>query len=410
MKKKILLFSPPFSGHLHPVLGLGIYLKNTYEIAVVSTSSAMKSIEASGLRGICLLQGKDEFIEEIANPKVQVKNNPVLLYSQLKRNVSLLHTMRKETEELYQTEKPDIVITDGVLPVPGILAESMNIPWFSILASPCVFESVSGVNAYMGGVKPDSSLKGRVRDHVHKIMIKSFKKFMFFLFRKDFRKLGLENVYRKDGSEAVYSPRKVFAMAMPELEFKRKTADTLLLTGPILYTPPVNSEPPHFIQGKKHILVTIGTHLWFEKERLRKDVQECALHLNDYIFHFSFGDKNGSIRDIQENFHVYSFVSYEDHLCRYDLVIHHCGAGIMYECVRNGIPSVAYPLDYDQFDNAARLEAAGACTVLKNPKKMKDAVLLTLENENIRRTCRILQEKFKDCNAVGMIEKILSEV
>ncbi|HNM02967.1 MAG TPA: glycosyltransferase [Leptospiraceae bacterium] len=410
MKKKILLFSPPFSGHLHPVLGLGIYLKNTYEIAVVSTSSAMKSIEASGLRGICLLQGKDSFIDEIANPKVQVKNNPVLLYSQLKRNVSLLHTMRKETEELYQTEKPDIVITDGVLPVPGILAESMGIPWFSILASPCVFESVSGVNAYMGGVKPDSTLKGRIRDSIHRIMIKSFKKFMFFLFSDDLRKLGLENVYRKDGSEAVYSHRKVFAMAMSELEFERKTADTLMLTGPILYTPPVNSESPLFNRGKKHILITIGTHLWFEKDRLKEQIRECSLDLNDFIFHFSYGDKNGTVREIQENFHVYSFVSYEEHLFKYDLVLHHCGAGIMYECIRNGIPSIAYPLDYDQFDNAARLETAGACTVLKNIRKLREAVLNAAENENMKKNCVMLQEKFRNYNAPETIENILSEI
>lgn len=233
---------------------------------------------------------------------------------------------------------------------------------------------------------------------------------MFFLFSDDLRKLGLENVYRKDGSEAVYSHRKVFAMAMSELEFERKTADTLMLTGPILYTPPVNSESPLFNRGKKHILITIGTHLWFEKDRLKEQIRECSLDLNDFIFHFSYGDKNGTVREIQENFHVYSFVSYEEHLFKYDLVLHHCGAGIMYECIRNGIPSIAYPLDYDQFDNAARLETAGACTVLKNIRKLREAVLNAAENENMKKNCVMLQEKFRNYNAPETIENILSEI
>ncbi len=410
MKKKVLLFSPPFSGHLHPVLGLGQHLQKNFELSIVSTSSAMKSIETSGLKGICLLQGKDSFIDEIANPEVQVKNNPFLLYSQLKRNISLLHTMKKETENLYKKERPDIVITDGVLPVPGILAESLNIPWFSILASPCVFESFSGVNAYMGGVKPDNTLKGKLRDYIHRIMIKSFKKSMFFLFRNEIRKLGLKNVYREDGSEAVYSHRKVFAMAIPELEFERKTAPALTLTGPILYTPPFNSEPPLFETGKKHILITIGTHLWFEKDILKEEIRKTALQLNDFVFHFSYGDKNGKIREIQKNFHAYSFVSYEDHLSKYDLVLHHCGAGIMYECLRNAIPSIAYPLDYDQFDNAARLESAGACTVIKNTKKLREVILNSFENENIKKSCLYLQGVLKKYSAVQTIEKILSEI
>ena len=32
----------------------------------------------------------------------------------------------------------------------------------------------------------------------------------------------------------------------------------------------------------------------------------------------------------------------------------------MYHALRAGVPSLVFPLDYDQFDHAARLQAAGA--------------------------------------------------
>jgi len=39
-----------------------------------------------------------------------------------------------------------------------------------------------------------------------------------------------------------------------------------------------------------------------------------------------------------------------------DVVIHHGGAGIMWHCIQKGIPALVYPVDYDQFDHAARIE------------------------------------------------------
>lgn len=60
------------------------------------------------------------------------------------------------------------------------------------------------------------------------------------------------------------------------------------------------------------------------------------------------------------------YVDYAQHLHRYALVIHHGGAGILYACLAAGLPAIVYPLDYDQFDHAARLQVAGAAWWLRD--------------------------------------------
>ena len=58
-------------------------------------------------------------------------------------------------------------------------------------------------------------------------------------------------------------------------------------------------------------------------------------------------------------------------LRRYDLVVHHGGAGVMYHCLAAGIPDVVYPMDYGQFDHAARLEHARAALWLRNLRDLE---------------------------------------
>lgn len=404
---RILLFSPPFSGHLNPILGIGVYLQRFYEVIVVSTESAKDTVESTGLKSISLLKGRDGLIEEIPNPKVQVKNNPFLLYSQFKKNIGLLGDMQKEIIELYDNYKPELIISDFTLFLPGLLANQRNIPWLTTLPSPCVYESNSGVNAYFGGVKQMDGVLGELRDWIHRKITRTFKRGIFSLFKKEFAQLGITSPYHKDGSEVIYSPIKVFALGMKEIEFKRNCRSNFQLVGPVLFTPPTCQQEPIFEEGKKHILITIGTHLWFYKEKMIHQILQTSIELRDIIFHFSYGDKNGNNREINDNFHKYSFVSYDTYMEKYSLVVHHCGTGIMYECIRHGIPSITYPIDYDQFDNSARLEVAGACLRLKELKNLTLCILEILNNAEISKKCLYLKEKYKDYHSLEEIYKYI---
>ncbi|WFN56415.1 hypothetical protein O1Q98_03690 [Dickeya lacustris] len=59
------------------------------------------------------------------------------------------------------------------------------------------------------------------------------------------------------------------------------------------------------------------------------------------------------------NVYRIAWVDYSRWLSGHDVVIHHGGAGIMWHCLPQEIPALGYPVDYDQFDHAARLEYSG---------------------------------------------------
>jgi UDP:flavonoid glycosyltransferase YjiC (YdhE family) len=63
-------------------------------------------------------------------------------------------------------------------------------------------------------------------------------------------------------------------------------------------------------------------------------------------------------------------------------VVHHGGAGVMWECLRAGVPQLVLPQDYDQFDHAARLEAAGVGVRLRAAREVGHALETCLASDN----------------------------
>ena len=104
--------------------------------------------------------------------------------------------------------------------------------------------------------------------------------------------------------------------------------------------------------------MSIGTHLRHFKDRVATATQTAARALPQIEFHFTDGRVDASHHTREDNFQRLGFVHY-DLIPRYDLVVHHAGTGVMSETIAAGVPAIALPLDYDQFDYAARLSAAG---------------------------------------------------
>ncbi len=63
---------------------------------------------------------------------------------------------------------------------------------------------------------PDS-----LRDRIGRGVIRTFKWTVGFLFRKPFRRWGIESVYREDGGEVAYSPQWIMGRGIPDFEFDR---------------------------------------------------------------------------------------------------------------------------------------------------------------------------------------------
>lgn len=416
---KIVFFSPSFSGHLHPAMGIAHQLKNIqpeYNIRFVSTSKVYEKIKESGFQVDKLLEGEDETIDRIVNPPKQVTNNPFLLYKQLKINLSLMKRMVNESKQILLNFKPDLVIVDFTLPPIGHLAESLGIPWWTIHASPFVLEGFSGPYPYMNGRKPPKK-NARIitrffysfRDHWDLFKTKLFKKFLFFIFKKNFALLGLSSPYREDGSEVAYSNRKILGLSILELEFPRKYPLCLEWIGPVIYTPTslMNTTEPDFSNKSKYILVTMGTHLLFIKDKIYKIIEQLSELMPNYIFHFTYGDESKEPEESRfpkkENIFRFSYINYDLFLKNYSLVIHHGGAGIIFQCIYNSIPSLVYPVDYDQFDWAARLKFYELSEVIynwdeNNLAPIRDLIDRCINDSNLKNKNLQFQDFLKSYN------------
>jgi len=394
VRKRIDFLAPPFSGHLHPMLAMARSLGTQYDVRVVSSLSAQAAIKTAGLHGVVLNGIDDQQLLSIVNPPYAVGSNPIKLHRQFKQVLRLLQCVYDELEILYRHDKPDLFIIDFTLPVGGTLASKMGITWWTSLPSPCILESSEGPPAYLGGLKEAANPYQSVRNAIARKLVRVFKTLVFGFYRKEINTVGLNNVYRADGSEAIYSQDKILCLVLQQLEFHKNWPACAEFLGPMLYTPPVKCQEPEFLEGRIHVLITLGTHLHWRKDAVAEEVLTLAKKLPELVFHFSDGNtvslKHGDSK--AENFKRFNYINYDKHLHRYDYVIHHGGAGIMYQCLRSAIPAIVYPIDYDQFDHAARLSETGVAIWIRQLSHVEQALLQLINANSIKDKCEQFEE------------------
>jgi UDP:flavonoid glycosyltransferase YjiC (YdhE family) len=190
------------------------------------------------------------------------------------------------------------------------------------------------------------------------------------IFARQLREMHTQ-IYRADGTEAAYSPRAVLGLGMRELEFDRDWPAALELIGPVTETPEPYPVLPRLPRGPL-VLVTLGTHLHWAKRELLRQLRPLAAAFAGRQFVVSLGQPpgpagspgmsyKGSAPCHEEgNITVFDYLPYDALMPAFEAVIHHGGAGITYSAIRAGKPSLVWPQDYDQFDYAARVTAAGA--------------------------------------------------
>lgn len=349
--------TPPFAGHLYPALDLARRLRErgVTNIRMVTTAGGEKPIAAAGFPFVEILRGHDQAVWSIANTRIQVGSRPWQLWQQVKRNLALMDDLQQQLRQLWQLDPPDLVMVDFVIPVAGLTAQSLGIPWWTAIASPCVLETNDGTPAYMGGWMPREGLLGTIRDWLGRKIVRTFKKTSAWVFRRQLKPLTITRLYRADGSEVVYSPDRILAFGMREFEFERTWPKACQFIGPAIVAPAMAGPELKWEAGKKTVLVTLGTHLPWAKERAIGLLQTVARQMPETIFHFSRGQMGSTDAEFRDNLHLYGFVPYNDVMSRYDAAIIHGGTGILYTCIEHGVPMLVWPHDYDQFDHAARI-------------------------------------------------------
>jgi len=393
-RPRIDLLCPPFSGHLHPMLAIGRALARDYDVRVISTEAAQARIRAAGLMGVTTLAGSDPALHAIASPGYALGSKPLRLRATFAKALPWFDAIKGELHALYRDDRPHLVIIDFTLLTAGAVVEALGIPWWTSLPSPCVLETDDGPPAYLGGWMPRAGLLGRVRDGFGRACVHGFKRVIGRCYRNAIQRTGLPGVYRDDGGEAIYSKACILVLGMQALEFATRWPKAACLVGPMLYTPPTASPEPLFIAGKRHVLVTFGTLLDWAKDEAALAVRQVARALPGIEFHFSDGQSGADTVQREGNFTRLPFVDYERFIDRYDVIVHHGGSGIVYYALRAGKPAVVCPLDYDQFDNAARLVHAGVARRIKRVQDLSPALVETLADQDMAARCAQFAQAF----------------
>ncbi|MCC9598964.1 hypothetical protein LOC67_00220 [Stieleria sp. JC731] len=354
---RIDFLAPPFAGHLYPLLQLakGLADRGFDSIRFFSTPEAESAIKASGFSLCPLVSDRSHIVFEIANTDQPIGSNPLRLHGQFKLNLSLMSQLRSELQEAWSHERPDLVVADFTVPVAGLLARQIGIRWWTSLPTVCVLDTPDGTPAYLGGWAPPKSFVGQFRDTFGRQLVRGFKRGVYRAYRGDLKQLGLDAIYRQDGYEAIYSEERILGLGIREFEFPCRWPASLDFIGPLTASPTRNHQSPCFVEGKRHVLVSLGTHLRWAKERARKIMRQLAKHRRDLVVHFTHGDYELDEVASEGNFFSYPYIPYQAWIDRYDAVIHHGGTGVTYACIRAGIPVLVWPQDYDQFDHAARI-------------------------------------------------------
>jgi UDP:flavonoid glycosyltransferase YjiC (YdhE family) len=391
MSGHVALVAPPFAGHLHPMLGIGVELaRRGIPVRVVSTGAARAEIEAAGLTAVALETADDRVIDGIADPADRIGANPVLLHRQFRSTLGVLATISAELDRRFRDDPPAIVVADFTLPVAGIAARRHGARWFTAIPSPAAIGSVDGTPAYFGGWSPPRRAPGRARDAAARAAARAFKRGVFAMNAAPLRALGFSGAFRADGTEQVYSPDTVLGLALAELELPRTWPPTMRFVGAVRYTPPGRpgawgaaasarfggDEAPvtdAAAPRRPRVLVSCGTHLADTKTELLAIVERVAALLPGMDLDMTLGGtpavaersggdpggepgrepgdergaRPGRVRRLD-------YADYAD-LGGYDAVVHHGGAGIAHAVLAAGLPAVVIPVDYDQPDFAARL-------------------------------------------------------
>ena len=78
-------------------------------------------------------------------------------------------------------------------------------------------------------------------------------------------------------------------------------------------------------------------------------------------------------------------------------MIHHAGTGVMYSALGAGLPAIAWPHDFDQFDQAARLVANGlALPAPKSTRALAAAVRRLVDEPEWSERCARIQALLRE--------------
>jgi glycosyltransferase len=161
MKKiKIDVVVVPLSGHLFPVLNLlKPLLENPlYDIRVFTRLQRQQVTENLGFKVVPILENHVEAFEKVSNNSKKLSIFDA--YRQLSNSLDLINIVSDQLIEEWSKSRPDIVIADFITLSGGLIAEQLQIPWITTMATQFAIETTDGPPIFFGGIgTPKNSIQ-----------------------------------------------------------------------------------------------------------------------------------------------------------------------------------------------------------------------------------------------------------
>ena len=353
----------PLSGHLYPTMNLLISLLNNprYDIRLFTGPQKKDVAESAGFHVVPILENHIEDFERAANNDQQL--GILSAYQQLSSSIDLINVVSDQLLEEWQMNRPDMVIADFITLSGGLVANQLEIPWITTMATQFVLETTDGPPCLIGGMgTPKNGWQVSVQ-FLGRKATRLVKRIVSFLLRDRLKRYHFK-LYNQLGHETIYSPYSILGIGMKEVELKKGFPKHYKWVGPSGASVEAGEDYPldlsPFMERKK-VLVTCGTQLAWAKENLIYQAKQLAKAHPDCHFFVTrgVGGEAFQCENLMENLSVVSYLPYKEYIPQMDYVIHHGGAGIFYQCIIYGKPALILPHDYDQFDYAVRGVEAG---------------------------------------------------
>ena len=161
MKKiKIDVVVVPLSGHLFPTLNLLKPLLGNplYDIRVFTGPQRQQVTENLGFKVVPILENHVDAFEKVSNNSKKLSIFDA--YRQLSNSLDLINIVSDQLIEEWSKSRPDIVIADFITLSGGLIAEQLQIPWITTMATQFAIETTDGPPIFFGGIgTPKNSIQ-----------------------------------------------------------------------------------------------------------------------------------------------------------------------------------------------------------------------------------------------------------
>ena len=379
MSAFIAFVAPPYAGHLNPIVRMAEWARDAgYRVEILTGPSKVETIQRLGLPAECPSVLASGVLEKVADTNRPVRGNLIGLHRQLGRSLAMVRPVRDHLMARWQGDRPDLVVADFVAVPAGLASTALDLPWITTMRPPFVMETWRGPPSYLGGLSPLPGPLGRLRDKAGWALIRGMKDLLTALYSRHLSNLGFRRL-RADGTETIYSPHAILSTTMQELEFSTDWPSHVTFLGAET-TNPEQAPPVTLPEERPRVLVTAGTHVPWAKPDMVRQIKGLSRRIPEAMFVISLGDATQSAIpepiEVDGRVRVHGFVPYRPELPRFDAVIHHGGAGIVYSTIEAGLPSLVWPQDFDQFDMAARVQHHGLGHWIRRLDSDRTATLL----------------------------------